>query len=102
MEWYYIVIGILFILVITGVFGIVNLLKKVEMAEDTVMKQVAYLRSISYIIKDSRDNLEKLDEKGAFQSDDEVGRFFQSLKLVQSTLDAFILPEDYGKKKKKE
>ena len=46
-------------------------------------------------------HLRKLDEKGVFQSDDEVGYFFNKLKEIQSELDKYMLPENYGKEEGK-
>ena len=45
-------------------------------------------------------HLRKLDEKGVFQSDDEVGYFFDKLKEIQKELDTYMLPENYGKEEK--
>lgn len=100
MEWYFYVIIILVILLGVSIFGIVNLVKKLEKLTEAFDEQVLYLKKLSYIIKDSRENINKLDEKGAFESDDEVGRFFEAVKKVQGILDNFILPEEYGKKEK--
>ena len=46
-------------------------------------------------------HLQKLDEKGVFQSDDEVGYFFNNMKDIQKELDTFKLPKNYGKEESK-
>ncbi len=90
-----IILGIL--LVVSGI-ALRNLLVKVEKYEDVVQDQVQYLQNISKTITESQKHLQNLDERGVFQSDDEVGLFFESLKTIQSELDRYMLPENYGKK----
>ena len=89
---------ILGILLIVSVVALRNLLIKVEKYEDVVQDQVQYLQNISKTITESQKNLQNLDERGVFQSDDEVGFFFESMKTVQEELDRYMLPENYGKK----
>ena len=79
------------------------LLKKLlknERYEDITVAQQDYLLRISELIKDSKMHLQKLDDKGVFQSDDEVGYFFEQMKKVQEELDRYMLQEDYAQKKK--
>ena len=80
---------ILFIIIVVLGFAIRNLLVKVERYEDITVDQTQYLQSISNIIKDSQKHLQNLDERGVFQSDDEVGYFFEQMKAVQDELDRF-------------
>ena len=89
---------ILGILLIISVIALRNLLIKVEKYEDVVQDQVGYLQSISKTITESQKHLQNLDERGVFQSDDEVGLFFESMKTIQEELDRYMLPENYGKK----
>jgi len=89
---------ILGILLIVSVVALRNLLIKVEKYEDVVQDQVQYLQNISKTITESQKHLQNLDERGVFQSDDEVGFFFESMKTVQEELDRYMLPENYGKK----
>jgi len=94
-----IVSSILLGLLITSVYAIYNLMRKVEKYEDVVQDQVSYLNSISYIISESKKHLEKLDESGHFQADDELGQFFSQMKQIQEELNRYMLPENYGKEK---
>lgn len=95
---FYIISGIL-VAIITFLFYIIrNLLLKNEKYEDITIDQTQYLQRISDTIRDSKKHLQKLDEKGVFQSDDEVGYFFEQLKLVQKELDRYMLPDNYGTK----
>lgn len=92
---------ILVILVIlVGVFSYTtwNLNNKVTKQEDIIESQVEYIKKVSYIITESKLYVDKLDEKGIFRSDDEIGTFFNFMKEIQDTINTFRLPEDYGKK----
>jgi len=74
-----------------------NLLVKNEKYEDIVRDQTQYLQNISNAIGEGQKHLKNLDEKGVFQSDDEVGYFFEQMKYVQDELNRYMLPENYGK-----
>ena len=89
----------LFISLVVSLVAIRNLLVKVEKYEDITVDQTKYLQNISNLIVDSQKHLKSLDEKGVFQSDDEVGYFFEQMQNVQKELDRYMLPENYGKKK---
>jgi len=95
---FYIISGILVGITIILSYIIYNLLKKVENYEDVTTNQANYLVNVSNIIVESQKHLNTLDEKGVFKSDDEVGYFFENLKLIQKTLDQYQLPENYAKK----
>lgn len=97
MEIFYIIIGILVAFSGTLVYIIRNLLIKVEKYEDVTQDQAQYLQNISNTIGESQKHLQNLDEKGVFQSDDEVGEFFNQMKAVQDELNRYMLPENYGK-----
>jgi len=84
------------IIVILGI-AIRNLLIKNEKYEDVVQDQVQYLQNISNAIGEGQKHLKSLDERGVFQSDDEVGYFFEQMKYVQDELNRYMLPENYGK-----
>jgi hypothetical protein len=94
MIW---IIGLLGLLLIVSMFAIYNLLVKVEKYEDVVQDQVKYLNNISATIAEAKMHLQKLDESGTFQSDDEVGYFFKQLQNVQEELNRYMLPTNYGK-----
>jgi hypothetical protein len=93
MIW---IIGLLGLLLIVSMFAIYNLLVKVEKYEDVVQDQVKYLNNISATIAEAKMHLQKLDESGTFQSDDEVGYFFKQLQNVQEELNRYMLPTNYG------
>ena len=97
MLIYQIIITILVVFLIILGYILRNLLIKVEKYEDVVQDQVNYLQNISDIIRESEKHLKTLDERGVFQSDDEVGEFFNQMQKVQDELNRYMLPENYGK-----
>jgi hypothetical protein len=70
-------------------FTTFNLLKKNERQEDILAGYMEYLSRISGIIELSDKKLKEIDHKGSFESDDEIGFFFQSVKQLQEALNAF-------------
>ena len=80
---------ILGILVVALGFTTFNLLKKNERQEDILAGYMEYLSRISGIIELSDKKLKEIDHKGSFESDDEIGFFFQSVKQLQESLNAF-------------
>jgi hypothetical protein len=73
-----------------------NLLRKLEKQEDALNNQatilasyLSYLNKLSDIIEFSSKKLKEVDRKGSFESDDEVGFFFQEIKQIQDTLNQF-------------
>ena len=95
-----IIILILSILLAVAIFVIWNLNNKVVKQEAVIEYQVDYLKRISYIITESNLYVNKIDEKGIFRADDEVGTFFNFMKEIQEDINTFRLPDDYGKTKK--
>ena len=92
--------GVLVILVLVFGYTTWNLHRKVTKQEDIIEYQVGYLRKVAYLISESNLYVNKLDEKGIFRADDEVGIFFNFMKEIQEDINTFRLPDDYGKTKK--
>jgi len=86
-----VVISVLSVLVVVLGFTTFNLLRKNERAEDIVVGYLIYLEKISKVIEASDEKLKKLDYKGSFRSDDEVGFFFDQVKKIQEILNDFKL-----------
>ena len=80
---------ILGLMVVVLGFTTFNLLKKNERQEDILAGYIEYLSRISGIIELSDKKLKEIDHKGSFESDDEIGFFFQSVKQLQEALNAF-------------
>ena len=70
-------------------FTTVNLLKKNENQEDILASYLLYLDRISRVIELSDERLKKVDAKGSFESDDEIGFFFKEVKEIQKVLNEF-------------
>jgi hypothetical protein len=83
------VIIILILLVAILGYATFNLLRKLEKQEDILSSYMIYLNKISDIIEFSDKKLKEVDAKGSFESDDEIGFFFQSVKQIQETLNSF-------------
>jgi hypothetical protein len=80
---------ILSIVVVILGYTTINLLFKNEKIEDLIISQQKYISSISEIIKDSEKKLKEIDEKGVFESDDEIGWFFNEIKKIQNILSQY-------------
>tara|TARA_R110001592_G_scaffold129132_1_gene341445 strand:+ start:2521 stop:2814 length:294 start_codon:yes stop_codon:yes gene_type:complete len=88
-----IIISILSILVLIFGYSTFNLLRKNERAEDIVLGYLDYLDKISRVIEVADEKVKKIDVKGSFASDDEVGFFFKQIKQIQEILNDFQLKE---------
>lgn len=77
-----------------------NLLRKLEKLEDIVEDQQQYMQRVSEVIEESRILISTVDQKGIFESDDDIGAFFNYLKIIQGTLDSYKIPELNGKENK--
>jgi hypothetical protein len=84
-----ILVCILLVLVVVLSYTTFNLLRKNEKQEDILRGYMTYLNKFSEIIDYSHKKLKEVDAKGSFESDDEVGFFFQQIKALQEVLDTF-------------
>ena len=78
---------ILSILVVTLGFTTFNLLRKNEKQEDILAGYLDYLDKLSRVIEVSDEKLKSIDARGTFESDDEVGQVFTSIKNIISLLE---------------
>jgi Na+-transporting NADH:ubiquinone oxidoreductase subunit NqrC len=88
-----ILIIILALMVVVLGYTTFNLLRKVEKQEDELDKRQdvivsyqTYINSLGEIIYTMTERIDKIDVKGTFKSDDEVGFFFQRLKTLSDML----------------
>jgi hypothetical protein len=88
-----IIIGILGLLVVIFGYTTFNLLRKNEKAEDIIFSQNIFINKLSEQIDNSQKRLEEIDEKGVFQGDDEIGWFFNEIKMIQNDLSRFKIDE---------
>ena len=84
-----IVISILGVLVVVLGFTTFNLLRKNEKQEDILAGYITYLDQLSRMIEISDEKLKKIDERGIFKSDDEIGFMYVQIKELQRILSQF-------------
>ena len=80
---------ILSIFVLVLGFTSYNLLRKNEKCEDIIKSYEEYMINLSTTIEESNEQLKKVDSKGTFEGDDEVGYFFKFLLSLQEQLNNF-------------
>jgi len=86
-----ILITVILILCVIMGFIIRNLLLKNEKLEDIIFSYREYITQVTDVIEQSNKKLEEIDQKGTFKSDDEIGWFFEKVKLIQEILDQYRL-----------
>lgn len=79
----------LIILILVLSYTTYNLLRKNEKQEDVLVQYLQYLDQLSKIIEHSDARLKKIDAKETFKSDDEIGWFFEEIKVIQERLNNF-------------
>jgi len=84
-----IVISALSVLVVILGFTTFNLMRKNEKQEDIMVEYMEYLSKLDMAIEESDKRLQKIDERGLFKSDDEIGWFFEQIKSLQGILNEF-------------
>ena len=73
---------------VIGIAGYL-IIRKNSKLEKMVNSQQQYIDAISIVIEDSASTIQELDNRGAFEADDEVGTFFRNLKEIQNVLNQF-------------
>ena len=84
-----IIISVLGVVVVVLGFTTINLLRKNEKQEDILTGYITYLDQLSRIIEISDEKLKKVDERGIFKSDDEIGFMYEQIKELQRILSNF-------------
>jgi len=85
----------LFFTIILGVMVVIlgyttfNLLRKNERADDIIISQQEFINKVDEQVTFSEKRLEQIDVKGTFKSDDEIGWFFNEIKVLQTGLSQF-------------
>jgi hypothetical protein len=87
------IISILSLLVVVMGFTTFNLLRKVERYEDELNKRQdaivsyqEYINGLGSTVEFMTKRIDEIDAKGTFKSDDEVGFFFDRLKMLNDML----------------
>ena len=73
---------------VIGIAGYL-IVRKNNKLEKALVEQQQYIDAISIVIEDSANTIQELDNRGAFEADDEVGTFFRNLKEIQNVLNQF-------------
>jgi len=81
-----IAIIILSVLVVVLGYTTFNLLKKNEKAEDAIISYQEYINGIGSTVEFINKRIDEIDTKGTFKSDDEVGFFFDRLKMLNEMI----------------
>jgi hypothetical protein len=84
-----IVISILGVLVVALGFTTFNLLRKNEKQEDILTSYMEYLDQVSKTVEFSDEKMKKIDSRGIFKSDDEIGFMYEQIKELQKILSNF-------------
>ena len=86
LETITIILGIL--VVIFG-YTTFNLLKKAERLEDIISKYSDFVKEFGEQINVTDKRLKEIDDKGKVKSDDEIGWFFEQIKVIQKSISRF-------------
>jgi Tfp pilus assembly protein PilO len=79
-------ITLITIIILTSGYVIWNLLKKVEKLEDITGEQSELISTLTSSVIKIDEVITQLDSSGAFESDDEIGTFFEQIKKMRDTL----------------
>jgi|TARA_R110000751_G_scaffold107398_1_gene203583 uncharacterized membrane protein YukC len=83
------IIILLSLLVVTFGYTTFNLLRKNERADDVIVSQQEFINKVDEQVTFSEKRLDQIDAKGTFKSDDEIGWFFNEIKVLQTGLSQF-------------
>jgi hypothetical protein len=86
LEIITIILGVL--VVILG-YTTFNLLRKAEKLEDLISKYSEFVKEFGGEIEAADKRLKQIDDKGLFNSDDEIGWFFEQIKVIQKSISRF-------------
>ena len=84
MEIFLIVI--LSLIIFGCVYVIWNLNSKVIIYEEQIEEYETWIDSFTDTVEEVDKKLKDIDSKGTFEADDEVGTFFQTLKILMSQI----------------
>ena len=73
---------ILTVIIVIQTYVVINLLVKTEKLE-------TWVENFTQQVTRVQDDLKKIDQSGAFESDDEVGAIFKQINLIVNELEQF-------------
>ena len=80
MIYYQIGLVLMTILLVTSCYGIWNVIRKLELLENWIEDFINTIEKVQI-------DLQKIDYKGYFEADDEVGEIFKQIKTTINQLD---------------
>ena len=80
---------LLIIIILLSFYIIFNLLKKVEKYEDAIISQNIFIDKFTGVVEYVDKKLQELDHKESFKSDDEIGFFFEEVKVLNGLLNSY-------------
>ena len=81
---------ILGVICVVFFFVMINLTKKVESLEDRTAFYEEYINAFGERVDSVQDKLKQIDNRGTFESDDEVGFFFTYVKELNNDINQLI------------
>ena len=63
-------------------YSTLNLMRKIESCEDSLLQSEDEISDIKIRIKNTIEEMRRIDTKGGFESEDEVGAVFNALKEI--------------------
>ena len=79
---------------IISIFIMINLLKKYEKLEDYSETLEGWVNNLNVRLSQIYIRIQEIDNKGSFESDDEIGSTFNQIRDTIKTLDKFILKDE--------
>ena len=79
---------ILSALTLLSVYGVFNLLRKLERYEDAIEKSDASLTEVQQNLIAILSRIRSIDSKGIFENDDEVGQTFKQISEVIKSIES--------------
>jgi hypothetical protein len=83
-------IEFIIILLVSSILGcmyvIRNMNTKIISYEDTIEEYQKWIQSFTDTVRDVDEKMKQIDSRGTFEADDEVGTFFQTLKLLMGQI----------------
>lgn len=89
MSWELITINVLSGLCLVLGFTTYNLMRKNEKLEDIAISYREYIKKLQNHIQFVEEKVKKIDERGTFRGDDEIGWFFKNIKNLQESISKF-------------
>ena len=82
---------IILLLAIAGLsYSMWNLLKKVERYEEDIQLKDEFITKFKSMVEDATEKMKKVDESGAFESEDETGFIFQAMRDITFGINSYF------------